>query len=152
MAKRKKVFLPKPELNITAMMDLVLNLITFFALVANFSSQSLPKLDPPKPDGSKAAKSAATDRITINILTDTALGNGTASEIVFGITKIPMADSARITAMLEDMLARQKKTSDNVEIDLRADKNLRYDQVQPVMLAIVEAKIKKVNLVALTPD
>ena len=68
MARRKKTELPKPELNITSMMDLVLNLLTFFVLCSNFAMAELPFLEPPAPTKSKARPSDTPNKVTVNII------------------------------------------------------------------------------------
>lgn len=147
MGKKKKIELPRPELNITAMMDLVLNLITFFVLVSNFASASLPLIEPPAPEDSLARATDSQDRIVISLeVTDK--DSGLAKRIVAGGKEIGPADGKQLL----DFLIKEVKVSDKVEVDLRVDKNVRYDQVQPVLAIMAQASVKKMNLVAARND
>jgi biopolymer transport protein ExbD len=143
---RKKTELPKTELNITSMMDLVLNLLTFFVLVSNFAAAELPGLEPPDPADSRARASEAPNKFTINVIPDPREPSK-AQWVQVGVEKLDPHD----TIALVDKLRREVKISANVEVDLRADKALRYQEVQPVMAAITQAGITRVNVVAQMP-
>ena len=75
---------------------------------------------------------------------------GFAGEIRFGQESLGRGPTAY--ERLIDLLEIEKERSEDVQIDLRADKTLRYDEVQPVMKAITGAKIKTINLVAKLKD
>lgn len=143
MARKNKVEMPRPELNITAMMDLVLNLLMFFVLVSNFSEASLPPLKVPTPDTSLAKPGNAPNKVVLNVLAGKS-NSGEALAVKFGTTELPPGDYTSLTLMLQ----KEYKISKDVQIDLRADQTLRYDQVQPVMNAITSAGISKINIVA----
>lgn len=142
MAKNKHVSRPV-ELNLTSMMDVTFLLIIFFLLVNRMSSAQLPKLDAPEPVGSKALDLPERDVVIVNVVPD---GEGAelAKSVMVGIREIPPASYNELTELLKVETAK----SPLVEVDLRADKNLRYAEVQPVMKAITNAGITKVNLVA----
>ena len=71
--------------------------------------------------------------------------SGKASEIMVGVDRFPASDLDRLRNLLGTLL----KSSKGVEVDLRADKNLEYAQVAPVMMTIRDVGVTKVNLVAL---
>lgn len=147
MARRKKSELPKAELNITSMMDLVLNLLMFFVLVSNFAMAELPSMQPPKPNKSLARNIETSDKIVLNVIPEMIdrKPTGNASRIKFGANQEIIPSE---TGKLVEFLATEKNKSANVTIDLRADRALRYDQIQPVMAAITSAGISKINVVA----
>ena len=146
MSRRHKVELPRPALNITAMMDLVLNLVMFFVLVSNFAAASLPPLDVPQPDGSLAQASEGANRVTVSLRPPEGdHDSGKVEKIMVGVDEFPASDLNK----LRELLRQQVKISKNVEIDLRADKTLEYSEVAPIMLAIRDVGVTKVNLVAL---
>lgn len=146
MAK-KKIDVPRPELNVTSMMDLVLNLMTFFVLVSNFAAASMPLIEAPKPEDSLARQTDSQDRIVISLeVTDK--DSGLAKRIVAGGRDIGPQDGKQLL----DFLLREVKVSEKVEVDLRVDKNVRYDQVQPVLAIMAEANVKRMNLVAARED
>jgi biopolymer transport protein ExbD len=125
------------------MMDIVFLLILFFLLVTNFASAELPKLEPPRPSPSKARDQEKSDRIVINVIPDPDTPQYAASVRV-GTQDIGPDAYGQLT----EMLKIEKEKNDLVEVNLRADRHLRYDQVQTVMQAITQAGILHVNLVA----
>lgn len=142
--KKKKTELPRPELNLTAMMDLVLNLIMFFVLISNFSAASNPPLELPKPDKSLAKVNESPDKVVLNVVPADA-NSGIAQEVVFGIEHISPGDYAKLSAML----AEEVKKSPEVVVDLRADRSLHYTEVAQVMKAISAAGVKTINMAAI---
>jgi biopolymer transport protein ExbD len=154
MARRKKLELPKPELNITSMMDLVLNLLTFFVLVSNFSAAELPpEIEPPNPLESRALAAASTDKITLNII-PRADGSGAAKEIKLGSYEpIPMpADYSKLSQQLQAEIAKSKDNKSELHVDLRAHKDLNYEEISPVMNVLKSAGISQINVVAQVKD
>ncbi len=155
MARRKKIEMPKPELNITSMMDLVLNLLTFFVLVSNFAAAELPPMEPPNPEHSKLpSPREAANAVTVNILPfynehGLANGDGLCSGIKFGATE---QYAAGYSDQLREALAKEVRKSKDVQINIRADRTLRYDQISPVMRAIKEAGVTNINVVAQLTD
>ena len=156
MARRKKLDMPKPELNITSMMDLVLNLLTFFVLVSNFAAASLPQLNPPDPAHSKAVTEESPNMVTLNIIpyleadgTPSPGHEGIAKEYKFGASEvIPTSNIGELGAALTKEIQKSK----DVQINLRADRSLHYDQISPVMALIKSAGISRVNVVAAIND
>ena len=53
---------------------------------------------------------------------------------------------------LEDYLSAQRKADNEIEVEVRADCALLYDQVQLVLAAISAAEIGTVHLVAYLPE
>lgn len=131
------------ELNLTSMMDVTFLLIIFFLLVNRMSSAQLPKLQAPDPVESKALDLPERSTVIINVVPD---GEGAelAKSVMVGIREIPPNAYGELTELLKFETTKNPA----VEVDLRADANLRYSEVQPVMKAITNAGITKVNLVA----
>jgi len=135
----------KVELNLTSMMDVVFQLIVFFLLVTNFTSNELPELDPPEPDGFVAVDEDR-QRIVISVLPD---DSGTRMRTIqAGYKQYTPVELDRITAMLKQRKAEQAHT----RVDLRADKAIHYRDISRVLGAITAAKIQHVNLVAREPQ
>jgi len=133
------------QLNLTSMLDVILQLIIFFLLVTNFAAQTLPPLEPPSPTRSAAQDPFQPDRVTVNLLPDGAR-SGLADEVRVNMRAIPPGDLAALTALLE----AEKEKNPDVEIDLRVDRSIHYRHVQPVMNAVTAAGISRINLVAYT--
>jgi biopolymer transport protein ExbD len=151
MARSRKKDSGKVDLNLTSMLDVVFQLIIFFLLVTNFTSAELPKLAVPVADRSKLILDRK--KITVNVIPQTntegnATGSGQAQHVRVGSEDIPPQDYGRLTLMLKT----EVELNEHIEVDLRADQSIHYDQMQPVMNAITNAGIGRVNLVAMTPD
>lgn len=146
-SRRKKVDLPRPELNITAMMDLVLNLITFFVLVANFAVASMPGLEPPDPEKSAAKVEENPNRIIVSVIAHPDF-KGRAGGMVVGDRKIVEGDLEGLATVLEN----EVRISSSVNVYLRADKSIRYDEIEPIMLAIAGTGVSSFHMVAVAAD
>lgn len=136
---------PEPShihLNLTAMLDVVFNLIFFFISICNMAGNELPKLTVPSPDSSQARLIEARKKVTVNVLPDGT--SGMARAVKIGSDEVVPGDYIRIV----DLLKTEKAINPDVEIDLRVDLTLFYDSVRPVMNAITQAGISKINLVA----
>jgi biopolymer transport protein ExbD len=154
MARRKKLELPKAELNITSMMDLVLNLLTFFVLVSNFAAAELPsEIQPPQPLESRALSASSTDKITLNIIPSND-GSGAAKEIKFGgYEAIPLpSDYSKLREQIAAEIHKSQENKSELHIDLRAHRDLNYDQVSPVMNVLKTSGVSQINVVAQVKD
>lgn len=143
--RRKKATLPRPELNITAMMDLVLNLEMFFVMVSNFALASLPLMTPPTPDDSLAKNSGTPDKVIVNLV-PSENNPSLIGKAVLGSEAVPGGEYERVT----QLVGNEMKISPGVEIHLRADKSLLYSEVEPYMMAIAAAGVTDVHYVAVT--
>ena len=137
----------KVSINLTSMMDVTFLLIVFFILVSNFSQQTLPPLKVPAPTTPSVAllPDGGIDRAVVNVVPDENRP-GYAQLINYNGNNLGLGSDAY--RQLAALLAQAYELNPEVRIDLRADKTLRYDEVQPVMQAITEAKIHNINLVA----
>lgn len=141
MSKRKKVNI---ELNLTSMMDVVFQLIIFFILVTNFAAADLPDLEPPAPEHSKARTLENVITRVVNVVPDKSK-MGFAHYVLIADREIPLQRIAEVTQMLTE----EKQRTPSLEVSLRVDRRIRFDQVEPVMRAVTAAGIAKINLVAL---
>ena len=151
MPKSKKVEQAHLHLNLTAMLDVVFNLIFFFLMLTNFASSELPEMEVPVPDNSKAVFIEERNRVILNIIPEEG-GWDQPAGVKVGAELVHPGEEARITQLLktEHELAVAQKTE--VEIDLRVDRRIQFRHVQPIMNAITRAGISKINLVANTDD
>ena len=126
MGVRKAVTRCKPELNITSMLDVVLNLIMFFILITNFSSANLPgEVRAPQPEDSVAKDNPDMSKLLINVLplttgkadqdTRDATDSGEAGGIIFGGKHYAMSDLGTIT----ELLKKEVSINPNIAISLR---------------------------------
>ncbi len=146
MAKKKHQS-SKMELNLTSMMDVTFQLILFFLLINNMSSAELPDLESPDPDQSKAIIYKDRQSMVVNVI-PMSKGADTAKTVRVGIKDILPGNYRELT----DLLKVEKEKNADIEVDLRADKALKYTEVQPVMQAITAAGISRINLIALAKE
>lgn len=156
MAKRHQPPKQDVSLNLTSLLDVIFQLIVFFLLVTNFTSLELPEMKPPEPDNSQARETQRRERIVVNVMPEAT--SGRVKGVRVGSTRnIPPGNYGQLTALLEQ--EKEKKGSpdsdnpeDRLQVDLRADTTVHYENVQPVMNAITAAGIARINLVAKTDD
>ncbi len=146
-----------PEMNMTPMIDVVFQLIVFFMLVNNIISEEAVMMIVPELENPKTRELGDDTRITVNVapqsydssrgLSDLTIP-GEAAYVKVGLDRYELDEMERVTEALKEARAR----NENLEVLLRADAGLFYDEVQPVMQAITSAQIVKVNLVAYLPE
>ncbi len=135
------------ELNMTSMLDIVFQLIIFFILVTNFAAADLPELTPP--EGSQAFDAEYPFTRVVNIVPVGESAPGRARHVLIGGRELPINPNG-MTALTNALKQEQDaRPNDPMQVRLRVDKSLHFDQVQPVMQAITGAGISRVNLVAI---
>jgi biopolymer transport protein ExbD len=131
------------HVNVTPLIDVVMVLIVFFMLVARIgvSTGAEPMRLPQSVRGAKLEDMGNT--LTLNLQpapagpTVTTLINGRREELnVLPSAKPPL---------LVDTLTFLRKDNPGLKIILRADKDLPYDLLQPVLKACADANVKNVN-------
>jgi len=155
-----KVFKRGPavaSMNMTPMIDVTFQLIIFFMLVNNIIGEEAVEMIVPKLDNPKTYEMGEKDRVTVNVSPqsyDSArkVGDlnipGEAASVKVGLMSYGLDEMEAVTEALRQAKAQNEK----VEVLLRADSGLYYDEVQPVMQAITSAGIVKVNIVAYMPE
>jgi len=134
------------ELNLTSLMDIVFQLIIFFILVTNFAAAELPELEPPDPTESTATDPGEIQKVMVNIVPSETAPGMARHLIVRGRTLPPApAGYQQVTEILTDA----REANPDLQVMLRADKRLRFEQIQPVMQAVTRAGIARLNLVSL---
>jgi biopolymer transport protein ExbD len=148
MARYSKKKAAQVDMNITPLMDVTFQLIVFFILVSNFAAAQLPELELPKPVESVAkAVEEERPRVVVNVVP--AGLSGEASHLVVRGQRLARHEYQKLTDLLG---AEQDKSELPLEVDLRADRNLFFEHVQPIMQSITRAGIARINLIAHTDD
>lgn len=157
MSKVHKRGATSPQMNMTPMIDVVFQLIVFFMLVNNIISEEAVMMIVPELENPKTHELGEERRITVNVAPKSydpsrKIGDlnidGEASVIKVGLVEYKIGDIEGVTQTLKEAKTR----NEDVEVLLRADSGLFYDEVQPIMQAITSAGIVKVNLVAYLPE
>ena len=145
----------KPQMNITPLIDVVFLLIIFFMLVNRIAAEETVEMVVPELLDPKTYELGEVDKIVINVAPspdqrgdDPLEFDGEPRYVKVGQRRYAVEDRAAITAELE----RIRALNPEVEVNLRADAALFFETVQPIMMAITDAKIGRINLVAYLPD
>lgn len=160
MAKKKREHAPV-EANLTPMIDMTFQLIIFFILAGQMANDALAKLTPPKPHVSQALEAKELDspgKVIVNVVPKTEeqiAGNpadvGKADHYMISGKKIPSHDYKTLLATLKTAKERSgEQYKETFYVEVRADKDVRFGDVKPVMQAAAEAMILKMNISALT--
>ena len=158
----------KAEMNMTPLIDVTFQLIIFFMLVNTIIAEETVKMRVPEPDEPQTRQlEEDIQKITVNIAPMPYDENtrpadryldfpGQALNVKIGNDRVfPKEDIAGIQAELERRLALAQPflaEGEKVQVMLRADAALYYNEVQPVMAAITNAGNGRINLVAIMPE
>lgn len=148
-----------PEMNITPLIDVTFLLIIFFMLVNNIVSDQFVEMFVPELDNPRTRPLDQVEgRVIVNIAprdgtfqereANPLLYSGEASYVQVGMDRFALDDLTAVTASLKEAVDRNPQ----VEVLLRADAALHFEEVQPVMVAIAAAGITQVNLAAVLGD
>lgn len=146
-----------PKMNMTPLIDVTFQLIVFFMLVNTIASDQILPIVLPELDDPQTIKLGEVDKVIVNLGTpdsDRPIGerglatSGDLTRMSIGSEHLEIGQFDQITRVLTKV--RQKNP--DVEVLLRADAALYFADVQPVMEAISEANVQKVNMVAYMED
>ena len=120
------------DFNMTPMIDVVFLLIIFFLVSSHLAQQETHRqIDLPRAaSGYDSAASGAT-RVTVNVLSDGHIFLG--SDLV---------DAPELDRRLQ---VERQEMDGQLEVGLRADRNVRYHVVEPILLACAKAGIWNVS-------
>ncbi len=125
------------QLNLTPMIDLIMNLLIFFMLVSQMSVVERTPVDLPGVSQGRAPVVRPEDKVAITM--KTAAGKDTPS---YRVGTIAVTDLAEVGRRLKQVKAK----SPDVELVLRAEKNIPYRQVREVMKLAGQQGIRTVEL------
>lgn len=132
------------QLNLTALLDVVLQLIVFFILVSQFGLEDRPDLALPDLQDPQVQRTGQHARLFVNLLATTS-ATAELAVIKVGDQSFTPAQLPAATEFLATALEKQP----DLQVLLRSDAALPYTAVQPVLEAIRTAGVQDVGLVAL---
>lgn len=148
--------------NYTPLVDVTFNLILYFVLTSTISTAALSRVSLPKPQDSQAIdrQLMPANRVVVNVISSDPdeRGTGPQSSVAQGyeIDSIPIAvgDKAMLVQRFKNKRDQQalilgKDKMDDFYIEVRADRRVRYADVEPILMAASEAKIPRMNITAL---
>ena len=144
-----------PQMNITPLIDVVFLLIIFFMLVNNIVAEENVEMVVPKLVDPKTFELGETERVVVNLapapgqrtIDQPLAWAGQPAYVNVSLTRFTPDDLAGIT----EALKAARVANPQVEVLLRCDAAVYYHAVEPIMTAITDAGISKVNLVAYLP-
>ena len=123
--------------NLTPMSDVVFLLIIFFLVSSHLVKQEAQMpLKLPHADSGPTAKDDEGERIIINVLPDGRIllaGSAVSREQL----------QARLAAQYETY--RQQEDRDDLEVRIRSDRSVKYEHVEPILLACARSGIWNVT-------
>ncbi len=114
------------QLNLTPMVDLIMNLLIFFMLVSQMSVVEKTPVDLPRMSQGRASIIKPDDKIAITMKP----ASGTQMPI-YQVGSIVVSNMAEVSRRLQQV----KASSPSVELVLRADKTIPYRYIREVMQA-----------------
>jgi len=120
------------DFNVTPLIDVVFLLIIFFLVSSHLAQQETQiEIALPSAASGREAADTSTARVTINVLAD--------GQLLLGSEKV-------VTAEIGHRLQiEQQETTDDLAVRIRADRNIAYRHVEPLLLACAEAQIWNVS-------
>ena len=121
------------DFNVTPLIDVVFLLIIFFLVSSHLARQETQlELDLPSATSGQEAHASTAPRVTINVLPD--------GRLLLGGDEV---SGDELTGRLQ---VERQETAGDLEVRLRADRNVAYQAVEPVLLACAKARIWNVSI------
>lgn len=141
--------------NMTPMIDCVFQLLIFFMLTTQMASADFVNMKVPKPEWSQARKPVEANKAVVNVvpysrseIEEDSTRKGLAKEYKLGSLVIETNNVGKLVTELK----KARRTSQDPKefvVELRADKNIRYDRIEPVLRAMQEAELGKMYITAM---
>ena len=165
MAK-KKFKTSVTECNLTPMIDVTFQLIIFFILVGQITSEDLKPLIPPMPYDSLANQDASTKfNIIVNVPSEAgddlkyvvdseakAVATHRAEMWFVSGEEVELDNDEALKDALVLRLAKFGEDQAEACVEIRCDRRVYYENVERVLLAAGKAGISKMNITALVDD
>ncbi len=137
--------------NLTSLIDVTFLLIIFFVLVTRISEDEIVQLDLPRPHSPATMLPGPEQLIVVNVVPDPAKGGGAHAYRVGNKSYAP--DGEGLNALTQHVASLYRAHPD-LRVSMRADRNTRYEAVEPALDAIGKAarqagQTPRVNLVVL---
>ena len=149
-------------INMTPMIDCTFLLIIFFIVAGQISSQELAKLILPAPHESQARKKKdeknIANRMIVNVVSraghkkDRDRSLATHAECYkVGLMVIPLHEVDRLGALLKKAAVEKKKAGvDEFFVEIRADRDIEWSYVKPVMDVAARQGLTNMSIAAIT--
>lgn len=120
------------EFNVTPLIDVVFLLIVFFLVSSHLAQQETQlELALPAAASSREAETNEAARVTINLLPD--------GELLLG------SESVEVGQVGRRLEYERRRTTEDLEVRIRADRTVPYRLVEPILMACARARIWNVS-------
>lgn len=143
------------QLKLTAMMDVIFQLIVFFMLIMNTAAAELPKVIIPKIDDPNLSDPTKRDRVIINVITVKEKGTQKPTAQINYLQvdwkpykKEQLPELAQYLQDKKEKIGNDAEGKPKIQIDIRADASTEYGEMQQVMQTITQTGISRFNLIA----
>lgn len=119
------------EFNMTPMIDVTMLLIVFFLLASHLTRQEQQALNVPSATTSRSEDVPNERRLVINVLPSGELQ----------LAGQPVA----VSEFKTKLIAERQTSGDALEVLIRSDQHVRFDVVEPLLVACAKAGVWKVN-------
>ncbi len=141
MARR---YQPRPiDVNLTPMIDVTFLLIIFFMLVSQITQSETDPIHVPRPANSQAREMKYPNKLIVTLVHD---GEGGVSRYKVGSR--PVATVEDVQEVAEGSYKLAEAEGERLEVIVRADRDVQYGYVRPVLEAIAKVGLENVNLAA----
>lgn len=138
--------------NVTPLIDVVMCLIIFYMLVAKIGMETgLKEIELPESLVGVKLKDAGSS-LDLNVVASAAGDEPFVSTTDLSGRQIELKLLDGTTHPLTNFLKIQRGTNDNFQVNIRADRNLDYRFLEPVLIVCAEARVNKVNFVTREPQ
>ncbi len=150
------------DVNMTPMIDCTFQLIIFFLLTAQMAGEEVAKVLVPHPQESVARSETdekiLPERVIVNIPNrygddDKNRDPRLSSQAVcyqIGGTRIPLDATEQLVELLQERKARaEARGIEEFFVEIRGDKDVAFADVEPVLQAAAQAKIRKMSITAI---
>lgn len=127
------------RLNLTAMVDVTMLILTFFMVANQFASAERVEMEVPRPYDSLAQDRPLDARLTINVLYA-----APDAPPVYQFGALSVGSLPELSQQLADAVRR----SAHLEVIVRADRRLPYRHVRDVLALLADYGVAKFHLVA----
>lgn len=132
--------------NFTPLIDVFFLLTIFFMLVAKFTASEQIPLQLPNPDESQARATRSRERVVINCrLADMIEGAGAVAYSLGPNSPEPLG-------AISDRIAAMKQGTPDLEVLIRADRRLAYEDVRAVMRVVSQNNVGMLQVAAIVGE
>lgn len=145
MARR---YQPRPiDVNLTPMIDVTFLLIIFFMLVSQITQSEVDPIHVPRPTDSQAREMKYTNKLIITLVHD---GEGGVRRYKVGSRLA--TDMEQVRAIAEESHRLAEAEGERLDVIVRADRDIRYRHVRPLLETLAKSGLENVNLAAETTN